>query len=184
MYSLDAMYEENSAYKDLRSKEIGRWASLYRILKIGGILEEVIAYLACIRIGHKEPSEEFIKKYSAHLRYYLNHPEIHYKYKITKENYVKDILESIRPKYDKLLSILKRNGNVKIEEKEEVKDIVSFFANNDKNFDIRAVILKDFFSSEEGSKLSEMSKIEMALKVGALDASSIKYYGEDGNLIK
>ena len=52
----------------------------------------------------------------------------------------------------------------------------------DENLYIRAVVLEDFFSSEEGSKLSDEDKIAISLKVGALDTSSIHYYDEDGNL--
>lgn len=182
--SLDTLYEESSPYKDIGSKENGEWASLFRILEKENLLFEAIAEIACIKLNHKEPTEEEIEKYAAHLRYYINHPEIQSEYKLTKKNYVRDIMKDIKLEYDRFTSILQRRGHLKETEKEEVETLYRFFKENDNNFSIRAVILEDFFNSEEGSKLSEEAKIEVALKVGALDKSCLNYYNEEGNLVK
>lgn len=183
-YSLDIVSEKNSPYKDNGSNENGEWASLFRRLEKEDLIAEATAEIAYIRLFHKEPTEEEIEKYAAHLRYYFHHSEIHHEYKLTKRNYVKDIFEEIKPTYDKLMSILQRKGNVKEIEKEEIEELYKFLKEEDNDFAIRSVILEDFFKSEEGFKLSEEAKIEIALKLGALDKSCLNYYGEDGNLVK
>lgn len=187
---IDNAYEvqKNSSIKyeeHVSSDKAAIQASLYRILKKEGLLEDAIAELTYwINYGGNELNNKIVESYASHLRYYLNHPEIHYEYKLTKRNYVKDIMEVIKPQYDKLISILQRKGHLKETEIKEVEELAKFLKEKDDNFAIRSVILEDFFKSEDGLKLSEEAKIEIALKLGALDKSAIHYYGEDGNLIK
>lgn len=183
-YSLDIVNKKSSLYKDNGNNEKDEWALLFCILEKEDLLAEAIAEIAYIRLFHKEPTEEEIEKYAAHLRYYLNHPEIHHEYKLTKRNYVKDIFEEVKPIYKKLMSTLQRKGNLKETEKEEIEELYEFLKEEDKDFAVRSVILEDFFKSEEGSKLSKEAKIEMTLKLGALNKSCLNYYDEDGNLVK
>ena len=164
------------------SNKVGIFASLFRILKEKGLLEEAVAEVACLII-HKRKDEKIISDYEAHLRYYLNHLEIHHEYKFTIRNSFKDIEDVVKPYYNKLLYVLKNKGNLKVTEKEEIDKLVEVLKKYDEKFIIRAVVLEDFFNSEEGSKLSNEDKIVMSLKVGALDTSSLSYYNEDGNLV-
>ena len=64
--------------------------------------------------------KKIISDYEAHLRYYLNHPEIHHEYKFTIRNSFKDIEDVAKPMYNKLLYVLKSRGNLKVTEKEEI----------------------------------------------------------------
>lgn len=163
------------------SNRAGIFASLFRILKEKDLLEETIAEVACLII-HKRKDEKIISGYEAHLRYYLNHPEVHHEYKFTIRNSFKDIEDVAKPMYNKLLYVLKSRGNLKVTEKEEIDRLVEDLKKYDEKFIIRSVVLEDFFNSEEGSKLSNEDKIVMSLKVGALDTSSLSYYNEDGNI--
>lgn len=164
------------------SNKAGIFASLFRILKEKGLLEEAIAEIVCLLI-HRRKDEKIIDEYASHLRYYINHPEIHNEYKYTKRNYLKDIEEAIKPIRNKLFHVLENKGNLKITEKEEINKLLEDLKEYDKKFYIRSVVLEDFFNSEKGKKLREEEKIEMALRVGALDSKSIHYYDEEGNLI-
>lgn len=179
-YALDLNNPLSEDYFKSNKAEI--FASLFRILKEKDLLEEAVAEVACLII-HKRKDEKIISDYEAHLRYYLNHPEVHHEYKFTTRNSFKDIEDSVRPIYNKLLHVLENKGNLKVTEKEEIDKLVEDLKKYDEKFIIRAVVLEDFFNSEEGSKLSNEDKIAVSLKVGALDISSLSYYNEDGNLV-
>ena len=99
------------------------------------------------------------------------------------EDYVKEVQEYskevITPLCKKLFHILKNKGNLKIQEKEEVDKLIEDLKEKDKNFLIRSLVLEDFFKLAD---LSEPEKIDMALKVGALELD-LKYYDEKGYLV-
>lgn len=99
------------------------------------------------------------------------------------EDYVKEVQEYskevITPLCKKLFHILKNKGNLKIQEKEEVDKLVEDLKEKDKNFLIRSLVLEDFFKLTD---LSEPEKIDIALKVGALELD-LKYYDEKGYLV-
>ena len=99
------------------------------------------------------------------------------------EDYVKEVQEYskevITPLCKKLFHILKNKGNLKIQEKEEVDKLIEDLKEKDKNFLIRSLVLEDFFKLAD---LSEPEKIDIALKVGALELD-LKYYDEKGYLI-
>ena len=165
-----------------RSTRAGIFASLFRILKEKDLLEEAIAEVVCLKLkGNKDKNT--IEDYTSHLRYYINHPEIHNEYKLTARNFFKDTEEFLRPTYNKILHILKNKGNLKATEKEDIDKLVEDLKKYDEKFIIRAVALEDFFNSEEGFKLSLNEKIGIALKVGALDTNSVRYHDENGNMI-
>lgn len=99
------------------------------------------------------------------------------------EDYVKEVQEYskevITPLCKKLFHILKNKGNLKIQEKEEVDKLIEDLKEKDKNFLIRSLVLEDFFKLAD---LSESEKIDIALKVGALELD-LKYYDEKGYLV-
>ncbi len=99
------------------------------------------------------------------------------------EDYVKEVQEYskevITPLCKKLFHILKNKGNLKIQEKEEVDKLIEDLKEKDKNFLIRSLVLEDFFKLAD---LSEPEKIDIALKVGALELD-LKYYDEEGYLV-
>lgn len=99
------------------------------------------------------------------------------------EDYVKEVQEYskevITPLCKKLFHILKNKGNLKIQEKEEVDKLVEDLKEKDKNFLIRSLVLEDFFKLTD---LSEPEKIDIALKVGALELD-LKYYDKKGYLV-
>lgn len=161
------------------SNKVGIFASLYRILEKEDLLDEAIASLVCLKLNGNK-NKDTIKNYASHLRYYLNHPEIHHEYK-SRRNLIQNV-EGAKPYYNKLLHVLENKGNLKVTEKEEIDKLVEDLKKYDEKFIIRAVVLEDFFNSEEGSKLSNEDKIFISLKVGSLDISSLSYYKEDGNL--
>ena len=178
------IYDMKSPLPDeyFHSNKAGIFASLFRILKEKDLLEEAIAEVACLTI-HGRKDEKIIDEYASHLRYYINHPEIHNEYKHTKRNWLKDIEEFVKPICDKLFHVLENKGHLKVTEKEDINKLLEDLKEHDKKFYIRSVVLEDFFNSEAGKKLREEEKIEMALRVGALDTKSIYYYDEEGNLV-
>ena len=99
------------------------------------------------------------------------------------EDYIKKVQEYskevIIPLCKKLFHILKNKGNLKIQEKEEVDKLIEDLKEKDKNFLIRSLVLEDFFKLAD---LSESEKIDIALKVGALELD-LKYYDEEGYLV-
>ena len=99
------------------------------------------------------------------------------------EDYIKEVQEYskevIIPLCKKLFHILKNKGNLKIQEKEEVDKLIEDLKEKDKNFLIRSLVLEDFFKLGD---LSEPEKIDIALKVGALELD-LKYYDEKGYLV-
>ena len=99
------------------------------------------------------------------------------------EDYIKEVQEYskevITPLCKKLFHILKNKGNLKIQEKEEVDKLIEDLKEKDKNFLIRSLVLEDFFKLVD---LSEPEKIDIALKVGALELD-LKYYDEEGYLV-
>ena len=99
------------------------------------------------------------------------------------EDYVKEVQEYskevITPLCKKLFHILKNKGNLKIQEKEEVDKLIEDLKEKDKKFLIRSLVLEDFFKLAD---LSESEKIDIALKVGALELD-LKYYDEKGYLV-
>lgn len=66
----------------IHSNSLGIQAALFRILRDNDLLEDAVAELVCLELNE---SKEKIKKYGAHLRFYLNHPEVmkHYKFNAT-----------------------------------------------------------------------------------------------------
>lgn len=177
-YALDMEHPLPNDY--FKSNKAGIFASLYRILEKEDLLLETIAIVVCLWLkGNRD--ESVVKDYEAHLRYYINHPEIRHEYKGNKI-FMQNI-EEAKPIYNKLLHILKNKGNLKIKEKEDVEKLVEDLKKYDEKFIIRTIVLEDFFNFEKGSKLSLDEKINIALKVGALDTNSICYYDEDGNMI-
>ena len=99
------------------------------------------------------------------------------------EDYIKKVQEYskevIIPLCKKLFHILKNKGNLKIQEKEEVDRLIEDLKEKDKNFLIRSLVLEDFFKLVD---LSEPEKIDIALKVGALELD-LKYYDEEAYLV-
>ena len=99
------------------------------------------------------------------------------------EDYVKEVQEYskevITPLCKKLFHILKNKGNLKKKKKEEVDKLVEDLKEKDKNFLIRSLVLEDFFKLTD---LSEPEKIDIALKVGALELD-LKYYDKKGYLV-
>ena len=99
------------------------------------------------------------------------------------EDYIKKVQEYskevIIPLCKKLFHILKNKGNLKIQEKEEVDKLIEDLKEKDKNFLIRSLVLEDFFKLVD---LSEPEKIDIALKVGALELD-LKYYDEEAYLV-
>ena len=179
-YTLDK--EPSLAHDCFKNDKTGIFASLYRILQKEGLLEEAIARSICLKLKGNE-DKDIINKYASHLRYYINHPDIWHEYKFTKRNYLRDMEESIKPTYDKLIHVLKNKGHLKVTEKEEVDKFLKLLKEHDDKFIIRSLALEDFFNSEEGKKLKEEDKIDIALRVGALDSSFLYYYDEEGNLV-
>ena len=119
------IYDMKSPLSDeyFYSNRAGIFASLFRILKEKGLLEEAIGEVACLTI-HGRKDEKIISDYEAHLRYYLNHPEIHNEYKFTIRNSFKDIEETY----------LERNEIKANSETVSSVSLAKFENNNEKKF--------------------------------------------------
>lgn len=67
----------------LRSNPLAIQSSLYRVLKENDMLEEAVAELVYKELNKgNEINPDIIEDYTAHLRYYLSHPEVVKEYKI------------------------------------------------------------------------------------------------------
>ena len=72
-------------------------------------------------------------------------------------------VEVISPLIERIVKILE-NYN-----KEEVMSLVKELKEKDKNFIVRGIALENFFKTEKGLKMNESEKINIALKLGALE---------------
>lgn len=75
--------EEGRKVEYLRSNQLLYLGSLYRVCQKRGILEDSIAkYVYEVFNPASKIDRKVVNSYAAHLRYYINHPEIHKEYKL------------------------------------------------------------------------------------------------------
>lgn len=75
--------EEGYKVEYLKSKQLLHLGSLYRVCQKRGILEDSIAkYVYEVSNSASKIDRKVVNSYAAHLRYYINHPEIHKEYKL------------------------------------------------------------------------------------------------------
>ena len=83
------------------------------------------------------------------------------------EEYTKEAqeysVEVINPLIKRIVEVLENYS------KEEAINLAEELKEKDKNFLIRGVALEDFFKTEKGSRLDEGERINVALKLGALE---------------